>query len=221
VAGLVVRLLDDGLHAAALGEVDAAETSCKAGSRALGLRAEALAGNGRLDEASALADGVLAGDPADPHALYAKAAVAQARRDRAAAIALATRAAEAGRGAPAHLLAGFLLVQAGDLDRAAERFQALLALDPDNAAAVYDLALIAHHRNRYRDAREGYLRVLRLDPRNFDARYNLVVLTHDARADMEARHHLDKLEQIDPNDPRIGPLRRMLAEPTAAPAASP
>jgi Flp pilus assembly protein TadD len=89
----------------------------------------------------------------------------------------------------------------------------MLAESPDDAHAVYDLALVADRRQQYHDAREGYLRALRLDPQMADARYNLAVLTFSRGAVQEAQHDADEFAARYPNDPRILPLRRMLASP--------
>src|SRR5439155_19756846 len=86
-----------------------------------------------------------------------------------------------------------------------------LALDPMNARATYDLALIAHKRGQYHDAREGYLQALKLDPKYLEARYNLVLLTHANGAEAEAQHHFIEFALAAPGDPRVAGLRAALA----------
>jgi thioredoxin-like negative regulator of GroEL len=152
-------------------------------------------------------------DATEPHGAYARAWGRYLKGDVAGARPAADEAVKLGRGVPARLLQGLLLYGAGDLDRAAAEFQAVLAADPTNVQATYDAALVAQKRNQYREAREGYLRVLRLDPTMSDARYNLVVLTHDLGATMEAAHHADAFAAAYPQDPRIATLRRIVAAP--------
>jgi tetratricopeptide (TPR) repeat protein len=208
--------LERGEFGAALATIDRALASCGRG-RALGaLRGEALAGLGDPEGAAAEADDVLRAEPEQPRALYAKARALRLR-ERPEARAFAARAVAAGRGYEARLLLGLLLFEVGDLEAAANEFRAAAASAPDRAAPHYDLALVAHQQNRYREAREGYLRALSLDPGHLNARYNLSLLTHAAGADLEAAHHLDLLRRAAPDDARLAALERALGAgaPTA------
>ncbi len=215
--GLAVRALEREANVEALEAINPALTHCGESALRQGVRAEALTTLAPFDAASA-ADRALALDPGEPHALYAKALLEpqpEARR------ALAVRAVEHGRGVRAVLLLGFAMLSAGDLDGAAAQFEAVLRQRPDDTRAIYDLALIAQKRGRYREAREGYLRVLRLDPKLLDARFNLIVLTHDNGFDDEARHHLDALVAADPRNPGIARATGLLSAPAAAAAPAP
>jgi tetratricopeptide (TPR) repeat protein len=203
------RALDRDLHAEAVA-VLAGDPKCASP----GLEAEALARSNRADEAITLAGEVLAAAPTDGHAAYALAHAHYSKGDAARALEAARRAVEARRGAPAHLLAGLIAYHANDLTAAKHEFDRMLALDPDDVDAHYNLAVVAGRENRYRDSREGYLRVLRLSPRHFDARHNLALLTHWAGATTEAKHHLEKLEAVaDKDDERVTRLRAALAAP--------
>lgn len=123
----------------------------------------------------------------------------------------ARRAVEGGAGRDASLLLAALSIRAGDLD-AAERWLApIVAAEPKDAEARYDLALVAHRRGRYNDAREGYLAALAADPRMADARFNLVDLTLRHQVVDEARHHARKFAEAFPDDPRNETLQRMIA----------
>src|SRR5207244_1821534 len=137
------------------------------------------------DGGVALATALLQKKSDQPHALYARGWAQWLRGDAAGARPWVVRAVEAGRGLPADVLLGTLLFQDGDLDGATRAFKDALALDPMNARATYDLALIAHKRGQYHDAREGYLQALKLDPKYLEARYNLVLLTHANGAEAE------------------------------------
>lgn len=108
------------------------------------------------------------------------------------------------------LASGVGRVDAGDLDAAAADFRQAVALDPSEARAVFDVAVVDQQLGRYHDAREGYLHALALDPKLADARFNLALLAHGIGADAEARHDLDALAAIAPNDPRLPGLRKLL-----------
>lgn len=184
--------------------------SCPRTPRRDGSSAEVATGLGDLARGTYDATSSLARDPREPHAKYALARAAMQKGDLTEAERLALEAVDAGRGAPAHLLLGVLLFQKGDLDGAEHHFRAVLALDPKSAKATYNLARIAHERNLYGRAREGYLAALRLDPHLADARVNLVFLTHTHGARLEALHHLEELARRAPGDARIASLRQML-----------
>ena len=191
----------------------AATPSCPRDARRIGLAAEALIGTRDVDAGLREAEAALALDADEPHAAYARAWGRYQKGDLAGARPEADRAVKLGRGAPAQLLEGLLFYGAGDLEHALTAFRAVLAADPNDVQATYDVALVAQKKNQYREAREGYLRTLRLDPTMSDARYNLVVLTHDLGATMEAAHHADEFAAAYPHDPRIATLRRLVATP--------
>lgn len=111
------------------------------------------------------------------------------------------------------------LLEAAEHQRAWECFAPLLKQAPDDPGTVFEAARAAQYANKYRGAREGFLKALRLDPRHVEARYRLVQLTHAIGANPEAKNHLKKLEQIARvDDPRLAQARQLLA--AAAPGAS-
>jgi Flp pilus assembly protein TadD len=73
---------------------------------------------------------------------------------------------------------------------------------PDDADALYDLALVSDREGRFNEAREGYLKALRLKPSLRDARFNLALLTHRHGVVEESKHHLRKFVETWPDDPR-------------------
>jgi len=86
----------------------------------------------------------------------------------------------------------------------------IVAADPTDAEALYDLALIADKRGDYNGARSGYLAALRYDSTLADARYNLVMLTQKRGVFEEAKHHAKKFAEAYPNDPRGADLARIV-----------
>jgi predicted Zn-dependent protease len=199
--------------AEALRDAQAVVARCadRKGSRAA--VAEALAMAGRTLEAEqevkvGLSEG---GDPAQ---LRYALALAYERAGRYPEATLeATRAIDAGAGREARLLAGALAIVANDLDGAARWLEPLVAADPSDADARYNLALIADRRGDYNGARQGYLATLKIDPRSASARYNLALLTLRAGVIDEARHHARKFVDMFPDDPRGPPLARTVAAP--------
>jgi tetratricopeptide (TPR) repeat protein len=87
----------------------------------------------------------------------------------------------------------------------------LIAEDPTDIDSIYYVALADMRRDRYNEARQGFLRVLRTNKRHVDARYNLVTLVAGAGATAEAYHHFEELQAIAPaGDPRIASARAAL-----------
>jgi tetratricopeptide (TPR) repeat protein len=178
-----------------------------------GLLAEALARAKRLEEAEREARTALGTNPQDRYATYAVAHVHYLRGQTRRARAAAQQAVQRGRGSVAHLLIGLLDFRAKQLQEALKSFEQMRKLDPRDADAIYNIALVHHQLSHYRLAREGYLAALRINPRYSDARYNLVVLAHGVGAVAEARHHLKKYSALRPADARLRRLRALLNQP--------
>ncbi len=103
-----------------------------------------------------------------------------------------------------------------DLDGAETALVALTAEDPNDADSLYYASLVNRARDRYREARQGFLRVLRLNKRHIDARFNLATMTAALGARDEAQHHLDLLLQITPvGDPRLSLAKIAVGEASA------
>jgi len=210
--------LDADLHVQALAALRS-DPDCATRTESRGMEAEAIVRAGRVEEGLAKAEKLLKTTPADPFATYAVAQASYEKGDPERAMQQAGAAVAKGRGAPALLLLGLIQFHKPDYERAKVAFQHMLQLDPDDTAALYNLALTAQIQNRYRDAREGYLHVLRVAPKNADARYNLGVLTHSVGATAEAKHHLEELEKIaPPDDQRVKKLKKLLTQPPHAQA---
>jgi Flp pilus assembly protein TadD len=81
-----------------------------------------------------------------------------------------------------HALVGAALSSAGDADGAEAAYRRALAIDPQNAAAINDLARISLGRGAHADAAGGFRNALATDPSQRAARRNLeVVLQRVAR----------------------------------------
>jgi tetratricopeptide (TPR) repeat protein len=209
--------LDMSLASEVVALIDVTRDGC--GARVRGLESEALARLGQTDAARKLAEEAIVRDGSDPFARYALAHLEHVQGGRDT-VELAERAVATRRGKPAHLLIGLTAFHRGDLAAARRSFERMLAEDPHDVEATYNLALVAHRQDRYRDAREGYLTALRLRGDHLDARYNLALLAHAAGAAAEAKHHLQKLvESAPPDDPRPARLAALITTPKPAPTA--
>ncbi len=106
-------------------------------------------------------------------------------------------------------------IDAQDWKTAQRLLAPLVAANPADAEAQYNLGLANHRTGNYNAARSGYLRALRAKPNFPDARYNLAVLTWSRGVKDEARHHVAQFVAAWPDDPRGGELRALVG--TAGP----
>lgn len=210
------------------GEIDKARTfagdaakACPNVTAARAVNAEALAAAGKLDDAIAEADEALTmtDDPARAHAAKAMVLLSQGKTEEAREE--AAKAQESGGGREAKLLLVQMAIDANDLDRAEALAKALQSEGPQDPDAVYFVALVADRRNKYNDARNGYLAALKIDPAYRSARYSLALLTYRRGVLEEAKNHAKKFADMAPTDPRTGPLMQMIFSAGAPPAASP
>jgi tetratricopeptide (TPR) repeat protein len=147
----------------------------------------------------------------DPRLHYALALAYDREGRHDDALPEARLAVDRGAGRDAGVLLAFLLINAGELDAATKVLAPLVAADPADAEAQYDLALVADKQNRFNSARQGYLAALRADGKLADARYNITLLTLRHGIIDEARHHARQFREVFPNDPRNEALGRMVA----------
>jgi len=187
----------------------AARGTCSVSALA-GPHAELLARQGESAMARAAAERALLQSPADGCALYALAWELLRAGQRQQALGYAMRSTQAGRGSAAIDLEGTIAYGDGQLVLAASAFQRAVELEPNDVDALYNSALVAQRQNRYRDARENYLKVTRLDPKHQNARYNLAILTQSVGAQAEARHHLERFAELAPADTRVASLRALI-----------
>jgi len=191
--------------------------SCKSADQLAGLRAEALVRGGKDADGRLAAERALAEAPGNPSAAYALALVSYRAGRFAEARELAARAKKNGRGPTADLLLGLAAYFAGDLERAGRAFRDVLATEPNDLEATYDLGLVAQKQGRYGEARSSYFKALRGDPKHLGARYNLAILAHSIGATAEANHHLARFAELAPDSVQLGELRAALAKPASNP----
>lgn len=185
---------------------------CPRSTAARASYAEALLAAGKLDEALAEADAAVAltDDPARAHA--ARALVLRRAGRTKEADEEAQQAASAAGGRDAAMAVASMKIAAGDLDGAEALLRPLLATHAQDSEIVYNLALIADKRDRYNDARNGYLAALKINPTLKDARYNLAMLTWRRGVVEEAKNHARKYAELAPNDPSAAALLQMVGE---------
>jgi len=98
---------------------------------------------------------------------------------------------------------GMFLLQRGDIDAAKEKFNRILELDPDFAAARFYLAEIALHRHDKIEARRLYNEALKRKSSLAGARYRLAQLAvAEGNPDLACQHLREELD-LDPEDPEV------------------
>jgi tetratricopeptide (TPR) repeat protein len=188
---------------------DAAK-ACPNVTAARAANAEALAMGGKLDDAMAEAEEALTLEDDPPRAHEAKATVLLTMGKVTEAEEELNKSAAAGGGHNTKLMIAQMQIEAGNLDAAENVLKALKTEAPEDANVQYDLALIADKRDKYNDARNGYLATLKLDPTYKQARYNLALLTFRRGVTEEAKNHARKFAAMAPKDPQVKPLMRMI-----------
>jgi tetratricopeptide (TPR) repeat protein len=196
--------------------LDAAK-ACERSAETDGMHAEALVRSGSREQGVKDAEALVARSNTNAYALAALALARFQQGDLPRATSFGELAVKAGRGSAAHLVLALIHLYQEDFTGARRELGIILADEPDDVDATYDLALVAQKQNHYGEARSLYLRVLRLRPNHKEARYNLALLAHDIGAEAEAKHHLEKLVEVAPNDPLVATLRRALATPSHPP----
>jgi tetratricopeptide (TPR) repeat protein len=196
----------------------AAVDLCPASPMAIAAKAEALVMSGAA--APGLAEAargleLVAGHPDGAaawlhyvHALALESADGGSKRDEARRE--LDQAIELGAGRDAKLAAANMAFAANDLDGAQRWSEAMLADDAKDIDAIYNRALVAHKRDDYNHAREGYLATLKLEPDYAVARFNLAVLTWKRGAREEAKNHVRKFIERFPDDARGAELVAMV-----------
>ncbi|MFF5182558.1 tetratricopeptide repeat protein [Streptomyces sp. NPDC000345] len=81
------------------------------------------------------------------------------------------------------LRTGLTLQQSADPQGASRLYRKVLALDPDNAVAWYNLGVIAHEDGRTADARAAYEKTLKIDPSFQAALFNEALLLKSSDPD--------------------------------------
>lgn len=98
--------------------------------------------------------------------------------------------------AAAELDAGLKAQVAGRTDEAADRYRDVLALDPKNKFAFYNLGLLDQRAGRKDSAIQFYRQALAVDPNYVPALFNLAISVSDTSAD-EAISHYRKVIALD------------------------
>ena len=167
---------------------------------------------------------LLAADPAAEAWLhYASALALEGLGRREEAREAIDKAVALGADRDARLAAANIAGGQNRLDDAQRLLDMLVADDPTDADALYNRALIAHRRDDYNGARQGYLATLAVDPHYVWARYNLAVLTWQKGFRPEAQHHVRKFLEDFPDSPDGPKLVAMVGglEPEAPPVPAP
>ena len=101
------------------------------------------------------------------------------------------------------------LHQAGQYDRAAERYRELLAANPRFAPALSNLGAVYSKLGRYDEAAAQYRKALELQPEHFGIRLNLAIALYSQARLGEASAELERLHKTDATH---GQTRHLLAD---------
>lgn len=170
---------------------------------------------GETDKASAAFDAALKVDPDSADAYFAKGRLAYDSEDYAAAIDQFAQAAQRNRRSAAaqaflgeaYLFSGFnndnSEQQAADYQRAADAYQAALAINPNDALAASGLGWILQYQEKYEQSVAQFEQALTIDASN-DVIYNGLGWS---------LYNLDKFDQAEPNFRRAIELAPDYASP--------
>jgi tetratricopeptide (TPR) repeat protein len=86
---------------------------------------------------------------------------------------------------------------------AEDRYEAVLAQDPDNRSALHNLSVLRLRRGAFEDALRLLERLVERDPASADARNNLGAALQGLKRPAEAVPHLEKAVELDPKRPEI------------------
>ncbi len=99
------------------------------------------------------------------------------------------------------LAAGLQAVIQGNTAKATTKFHEVVAIDPKNKLAYYNLALIEQNANNPTAAETDYRKTIAIDPNYAPALYNLGIIRADAGAPVEA---IDLYRKATVADPTFG-----------------
>ncbi len=97
---------------------------------------------------------------------------------------------------------GVVAFGSGDLAAAQAAFEAVLAEDSDDAAAIHYLGLISAERGDFEAAASHYQRALELDPDDVDVRFDLGSALLESGKTAEARREFDQVLAAEPDRAR-------------------
>jgi len=157
----------------------------RAGNEQAMAQAARLYGAGRIQEARALCDAILQGDPKHFWALHLAATIALRERDFERCIALATRALDQ-QPANAEVLSnrGAAFRRMNRIEEALADYDRALAADPKYVPALINRGVALAALNRHAHAIASYDRALALQPGNTAARYHRA-LSHLVTGNLE------------------------------------
>ncbi len=179
---------------------------------------------GRIGEAKALYEGVLADDPENPDALHLLGVLNHQVGHHDVALSLVGKALVAKPDfAFAHNTRGAVLQVLGRLDEAEAAFRAAAEVDPDLADAHFNLGTVALARHRLDEAARAFGKSVELEPNNPEARLNLGVaymgLGHHTQAIAVFEDAIALKEDFAAAHSSIGTARNAIGDFEAAAAA--
>jgi len=103
------------------------------------------------------------------------------------------------------------LYDAGRYQEAIGYYQQAVQLDPNNANVITDYGTALYYSGKPEEAIAQYNRSLEIDPRHVQSLQNLVIVNLQGKKDIAAAATaLNRLKGIEPNNPSIPELERMI-----------
>ncbi|MBY0510765.1 MAG: tetratricopeptide repeat protein [Rhodospirillaceae bacterium] len=159
---------------------------------------------GRLDDAAALYEQVIAEDPRNADALNLLGAIAHARGQYLHAKTLYERALAAAPDIPdIHFNFGNLLAATGESDAAVAAYKRALALRPAFVDAHLGLGVEFHTRHRFEDAAKCFHTVVGLAPQDARGHFNLGRCLMSLRRNDEAATYFMKTAELQPENAEV------------------
>ncbi len=104
------------------------------------------------------------------------------------------------------------LYDAGRYQEAVGFYQQAVQLDPNNVNVMTDFGTALYYSGKPEEAIAQYNRSLEMDPRHIQSLHNLVIVNLQGKKDLAAATAaLNRLKSIEPNNPSIPELERMIS----------
>jgi len=109
------------------------------------------------------------------------------------------------------------LYDAGQFGEAAEYYRRILKLEPANIEVSTDLGTALFYTGKSEEAIAQFKHSLKLDPKHAQTLHNLVIVYWQGMKDLKAANEaLERLAVVDPANPSLPTLRKMLTPSTSS-----
>lgn len=197
-ANLSALFLDQGKYAAALLNLAALPPALAEQDRFRALRCAALAGSGKLSQATQAADRI-SGAATEADVSLAAFVLAKLHRD-ALVVNMLDPVVRKGCSKELRGLLASACAQTGDLARAFTLFESIAAEDPRSIQPLEDAARVAYRRKDYETAAAYLLRALKIEPGNAELRFFQGIVCIDLNLPGDALQSLEEAVRLNPGN---------------------